>query len=77
MNNKERLIKAFGTEVNEAEVDTFRGWIERGRVVMQGQKSLCKLSRPISVKGETQFRAFAVFHVSQTTVLETKKEGAS
>ncbi len=77
MNNKEKLIKAFGTEVKDEDVDTFRGWIKRGRVVMQGQKSLCRLSRPVRIENEgTQFRAFPVFHVSQTKPLESKERAS-
>lgn len=73
MNNKEKLIKTFGIEVKNDDIDTFRGWIKRGRVVMQGQKSVCKLSRPVNVNGETQFRVFTVFHINQTAILESKK----
>lgn len=73
MNNKEKLIKAFGTEVKNDDIDTFRGWISRGRIVMLGQKSLCKLSRPVNIKGETQFRVFPVFHINQTAILESKE----
>lgn len=74
MNNKEKLIKAFGAEVRDEDVDTFRGWIKRGRVVMQGQKSLCRLSRPVRVDEGTQFRAFAVFHVTQTKFIESEEK---